>query len=884
MDVKVRIRYDGEVLRVFVGEDTSSPAISDSLNFSIYLRHKVYVGFSASTGNYSQLNYVRSWEFSVLDLDDHQMPQWIWIIVAAVIALFIGFAFSLYWKWKYYVRKGDDPGFELQIQGLSTAPRKFRLKELESATENFNSDNLLGRGGFGTVYKGALDYLHNGCEKRVLHRDIKASNVMLDSEFNARLGDFGLARTINPMDWVWENYRGGSILDVVDLQLNGIFSKEQAEYSMLSHDFLRFNAVALATVLVGAVTQAECFNFSYPIFKPQKGDDLTFFGDSYMASDTIQLTQNVLNNGGCGRVFYTRPLKLWSTGRGTLPFNSTFVINITPLTYPGGEGLAFILTGHADIPANSVGKWLGIISENTMGSSTRGAVAVEFDTRNSYPEDLDDNHVGLDLNSIYSRKQESLSVNLSSGIDIKVKVQYDGQGLSIFVGENRSVPVIFESLNLYDYLPQKVYVGFSASTGVYAQINYVKSWEFSGLELYDDAPNLLWVWITVPGAIGLVIGFSAFLYWKWQRKTKDHVEEEDDPGWFELQIQGSSTAPRKFKLKELEAATENFNSDNLLGRGGFGTVYKGVLRVLHRDIKASNVMLDSDILDVVDLQLNGVFSKEQAECVLVLALASCHPNPFQRPSMRTALRVLAGEVAPPVIPMDRPAFVTETNPIALDWEKRHSIIRGVAQALDYLHNGCQDRVLHRDIKTSNIMLDSEFNARLGDFGLARTIHPNDQTHHSTQVLAGTHGYMAPESFHNSRATVETDVYAFGVLLLEVVCARKPGTQSMENDYNNSIVDWVWAHHRRDRLFEVVDFRLNGDFNREQVECVLMLALACCHPNPYERPSMRTALRVLTGEVDPPLIPFDKPVFMWPATAPPSFNEDLEYCSFMFFIS
>ncbi|RVW81493.1 putative L-type lectin-domain containing receptor kinase S.5 [Vitis vinifera] len=138
--------------------------------------------------------------------------------------------------------------------------------------------------------------------------------------------------------------------------------------------------------------------------------------------------------------------------------------------------------------------------------------------------------------------------------------------------------------------------------------------------------------------------------------------------------------------------------------------------------------------------------------------------------------------------------------------------------------------------------------------------------------------MAPESFHNSRATVETDVYAFGVLLLEVVCARKPGTQSMENDYNNSIVDWVWAHHRRDRLFEVVDFRLNGDFNREQVECVLMLALACCHPNPYERPSMRTALRVLTGEVDPPLIPFDKPVFMWPATAPPSFNEDLEYCS------
>ena len=98
---------------------------------------------------------------------------------------------------------------------------------------------------------------------------------------------------------------------------------------------------------------------------------------------------------------------MWSTGRGTSPFNSTFVINITSLTYPGGEGLAFILTGHADIPTNNIGRWLGIISENTMGSSTRGAVTVEFDTRKSYLEDLDDNHVGLDLNSIYSRKQES---------------------------------------------------------------------------------------------------------------------------------------------------------------------------------------------------------------------------------------------------------------------------------------------------------------------------------------------------------------------------------------------------------------------------------------------------------------------------------------------
>ena len=452
-----------------------------------------------------------------------------------------------------------------------------------------------------------------------------------------------------------------------------------------------------------------------------------------------------------------------------------------------------------------------------------------------------------------------------------MKVQYDGQGLSIFVGENRSVPVIFESLNVYDHLPQKIYVGFSASTGVYAQINSMKSWEFSGLELYDDAPNLLWVWITVPGAIGLVIGFSAFLYWKWQRKTKDHVEEEDDPGWFELQIQGSSTAPRKFKLKELEAATENFNSDNLLGRGGFGTVYKGVL--VNREVAVKRFSRNShegkrdfiaEITTISNLHHRN----------LVKLLGWCH----ERDELLLVYEFMPNKSLDKLIFCNQ-NHGAETNPVTLNWERRHGVIYGVTQALDYLHNGCEKRVLHRDIKASNVMLDSEFNARLGDFGLARTINPSDQTHHSTKAIAGTPGYMAPESFLIGRATVQTDVYAFGVLVLEVVCGRKPGRQSTQNNYNNSIVDWVWENYRGGRILDVVDLQLNGIFSKEQAECVLVLALACCHPNPYQRPSMRTVLRVLAGEVAPPVIPMDRPAFVWPPAMPPSLNEDLQDYTF-----
>lgn len=627
-------------------------------------------------------------------------------------------------------------------------------------------------------------------------------------------------------------------------------------------------ALLLATFLVAAVDQAGCFSFTYSTFEKANESDLTT-NNSYIVFGAIQVTPDVssgaLIENQSGRALFKRPFRL----RNNTSFSSTFVLNISNKTNPGGEGLAFILTGSTDLPPSSHGQWLGIVNQTTNGSAEAQIVAVEFDTRKSYPEDLDDNHVGLNVNSINSITQKSLSLKLSNeiGKDVTVKVEYDGGVLRVFVEENASTPVISETIDLSKYLPEKIYVGFSASTGIQTELNCVKSWEFGGLDIYEEK-SLVWVWITVPIVVFLAVTI-ALLYWRCTREDEGRVEDGDDPE-VELQIQGSSMAPKRFRLKELQAATANFNSKNQLGEGGFGKVYKGVLEKKEVAVKRFSKNSHQGKQDfIAEVTIIGNLHHKN----LVKLVGWC----YERSELLLVYEFMPNKSLDKFI-FSNQKQSTETNPIVLDWEKRHSIIRGVAQALDYLHNGCQDRVLHRDIKTSNIMLDSEFNARLGDFGLARTIHPNDQTHHSTQVLAGTHGYMAPESFHNSRATVETDVYAFGVLLLEVVCARKPGTQSMENDYNNSIVDWVWAHHRRDRLFEVVDFRLNGDFNREQVECVLMLALACCHPNPYERPSMRTALRVITGEVDPPLIPFDKPVFMWPATAPPSFNEDLEYCS------
>uniref|UniRef100_A0A7C9CFF8 Receptor protein serine/threonine kinase n=1 Tax=Opuntia streptacantha TaxID=393608 RepID=A0A7C9CFF8_OPUST len=170
------------------------------------------------------------------------------------------------------------------------------------------------------------------------------------------------------------------------------------------------------------------------------------------------------------------------------------------------------------------------------------------------------------------------------------------------------------------------------------------------------------------------------------------------------------------------------------------------------------------------------------------------------------------------------------------------------------------------------MLDSDFNARLGDFGLARMFKLGEKTHHSTKELAGTPGYMAPEIFHMGRTTAETDVYAFGVLALVVASGRTPWNQNNhDKKYGTNVIDWVWGLYKSNMITNAIDPKLNRNFDEEQAQSMLVLGLACCHPNPYVRPSMRNALQVLMGEAAPPSVPFEKPAFMWPVSKP-SFTE------------
>lgn len=178
--------------------------------------------------------------------------------------------------------------------------------------------------------------------------------------------------------------------------------------------------------------------------------------------------------------------------------------------------------------------------------------------------------------------------------------------------------------------------------------------------------------------------------------------------------------------------------------------------------------------------------------------------------------------------------------VVLEWEERMRVVRDVASGMLYLHEGWESKVLHRDIKTSNVLLDKDMNARVGDFGLAKLQNTNKEMVSTTHVV-GTAGYMAPELVKTGRASLETDVYSFGVFVLEVVCGRRPIEEGREG-----IVEWMWGLMERDQLVDGLDERLKmrGRFEIKEVEMVLRIGLLCVHPDPRVRPKMRQVVHIL----------------------------------------
>ncbi|XP_003581567.1 probable L-type lectin-domain containing receptor kinase S.5 isoform X2 [Brachypodium distachyon] len=637
---------------------------------------------------------------------------------------------------------------------------------------------------------------------------------------------------------------------------------------------LSFSLLASAAVVILGRT-CSCLQFTYPSFDTTNKADFNFSTGSTIANGSLHITPSTGNiSHWSGRVVYAREaLKLWNSKRTAVTsFRTEFVLNILPWDKNiAGEGLAFILTNNPSLPKNSSGQWLGVCNNQTDGSVENRIIAFEFDTRKNYEDDLDNNHFGIDFNSIKSVRQQSLSnqsILLSSGSDVWVEIKYNGRSMLFqatliqYSTSGQYFSQVSAYINLSALLlDEDIYLGFAGSTGAFTQLNQIKSWNFTTIEDHETrhGRKLLLV-------LAALIIFSLCLFvvlFMWRRLTRQRRL-----AYRNLEKMIDAHGPVKFKLKELRHATSNFSPTRKLGRGGFGTVYLGYINRMNMEVAVKRVSTSNQKSSRGEqefvAEVNTISKLSHRNLVKLIGL--CHEG---------AELLLIYEYFP-MGSLDKLLYASaRTTAPELTWDRRYKIICGVASALDYLHHGSSKRILHRDVKASNVMLDEEYNAKLGDFGLARIIQHDSMTHHSTQAVAGTRAYMAYEAFFTGRASLDTDVYAFGVFVMEVVSGRSPSSSVSYNDDRGEssgrgrhatpmyIMDWTWRLYGEGKSLDAADTVLGGAYNEAQVDCVVRLALACCHPNPRERPSMRTVVQVVIGGAPGPEPPSEKPAFVWP---------------------
>ncbi|XP_076884483.1 PTI1-like tyrosine-protein kinase At3g15890 [Bidens hawaiensis] len=317
----------------------------------------------------------------------------------------------------------------------------------------------------------------------------------------------------------------------------------------------------------------------------------------------------------------------------------------------------------------------------------------------------------------------------------------------------------------------------------------------------------------------MLMGFRSLLCCTTASDRKDKVKKEST--W------------RIFSLKELHAATNNFNYDNKLGEGGFGSVYWGQL-------------WDGSQIAVKRLKVwSNKAEMEFAVEVEILARVR-HKNLL-------SLRGYCAEGQERLIVYD---YMTNLSLLShlhghnlseslLDWPRRMNIAVGSAEGIVYLHHHATPHIIHRDIKASNVLLDSDFKPQVADFGFAKLI-PDGATHVTTRVK-GTLGYLAPEYTMLGKASESCDIYSFGILLLELVSGKKP-IQKI-NSTTISIMEWALPLVCEQKFSEIADPKMNRKYVEEELKRVVFIGLICAHSQPDKRPSMIEVVELLKGELN-----------------------------------
>ncbi|XP_047939368.1 G-type lectin S-receptor-like serine/threonine-protein kinase At1g11330 [Salvia hispanica] len=350
------------------------------------------------------------------------------------------------------------------------------------------------------------------------------------------------------------------------------------------------------------------------------------------------------------------------------------------------------------------------------------------------------------------------------------------------------------------------------------------------------------IFIVLPIVGFLVLCVCTYFCWKWiarRRGKRGTVELGNVP------VSGSSYTSTPdvssrvnlediplFKFEELASATDNFSEANRLGKGGFGTVYKGIL-ASGREIAVKRLSTVSG--QGMQEFMNEVTLISKLQHRNLVRLLGCCAEDREK--------MLVYEYLPN---KSLDFFLFDQSQEVLDWRKRFNIIEGICRGLLYLHRDSRLRIIHRDLKPSNILLDNDWNPKISDFGMAR-IFEAKQDHVSTVRVVGTYGYMAPEYAMEGRFSEKSDTFSFGVLVLEIATGRR-NTRFYPKEGSLNLLGHIWTAWNEDNVTDLIDPRILGSSYRTDVLRCIHIGLLCVQELPKDRPSISTVLSMLSSEV------------------------------------
>ncbi|KAK6917569.1 Protein kinase domain [Dillenia turbinata] len=600
------------------------------------------------------------------------------------------------------------------------------------------------------------------------------------------------------------------------------------------------------------------------IFNGFNHNDLLLYGNATIEPKILRLTNRT--SLSIGRALYPTKIPTKSPNSShVLQFSTSFIFSMAP--YKGvlpGHGLVFIFVPTKGINGTSSSQHLGLFNFTNDGDPNNHVFGVEFDVfQNPEFNDINANHVGIDLNSLTSvasykagnwvddtsdEEKSFRELKLNNGKNYQVWIDYADFKINVtmvLAGKPRPLkPLLSYSGNFSSVFEDEMYMGFTGSTGRLVESHIILAWSFSNSNssmgealVTTGLPSFVLPADSVfkskgfiaSVTVGIFCSVSVCVVFSWilvRRKRRKLREREDLEEW-ELEFW-----PHRINYSEIDRATRGFSEKNVIGIGGNGKVYKGVMEGVEIAVKRISQENDGGVREFLAeisslgrlkhrnlVGLRGWCKREKGSLILVY-------DYMENGSL------------------DKMVFECDESNM-LGYEDRVRVLKDVASGLLYLHEGWEARVLHRDIKASNVLLDKDMNGRLGDFGLAR-MYRHEQLA-STSRVVGTVGYLAPELLQTGRPSAQTDVFGFGVLILEVMCGRRPIEEGKP-----PLVDWAWELMSLGELVNALDPRLRarGMFGIEDTERVLQLGLLCANPDPNGRPTMREVVEILEGQWKP----------------------------------